>query len=189
LDHRQLLEQAQGSISRIAHLEVHLDAQRKANQELRATLTQSLSNEEKKKAAIRKLNEQNESLEKRFQTSEAKYEDEVLQFMLETRFRSEASDVRVSQLEATMARLEREKVALNTLIQESQGGHRQEVEELRGKLKAAFEVTYAFRREVSTLKGQLDSPATRLGSQPPSPSPKKRRRNSAEVEFCVFRGS
>jgi predicted nucleic acid-binding Zn-ribbon protein len=189
LDQGQLLEQAQENISRIADLESQLEAQRKANLELRATLAESQKNEGKMKSEIRKMHRRNKSLEQGIQRSEVKYECEVLQFMLESEFRSEGNDGRMSGLKANLARLEREKVALNTFIQESQGGYRQEVEELRGKLKAAFEVTYGFRREVSKLKSQLESPATKLGSPQSSPSPKKRRRNSVEVAFSAFRDS
>jgi uncharacterized coiled-coil protein SlyX len=80
LDQRQLLEQAQENISRIADLECRLEAQRKANLELRATLAESQKNEGKMKVEMRKMNQRNKSLEKGIQRSEVKYEGEVLQY-------------------------------------------------------------------------------------------------------------
>jgi Leucine-rich repeat (LRR) protein len=189
-DHCHLLEQAQEAVSRISELECQLASERKTHRNVRAALEESVRNEGKMQSVIRKMSQETGLLEKSLQASEKKYDDEVLQFMLESKFKCESNHARVAELEQTLARLEDEKTALSTFIQQSQTAHRRELEELQARLGSAFEVTSGFRREISRLKAELESPAGREGfSASESPSPncaKRRRRNSAQVQFPVF---
>jgi DNA repair exonuclease SbcCD ATPase subunit len=182
-DHYQLLEQAQDGISRIAELECELEREQKLTRDVRAALEQSVKNEGKMRSIIKRMNRERALLEKRIHDSERKYEDDVLQFMLESRFKYESSNARAAELEQTLATLESEKAALNALILKSQAAHRREVDELQARLRSAFEVTPGLRRETSKLKAELESPAEFPSSPKGARWP---RGNAAEVEFPLF---
>jgi hypothetical protein len=178
-----LLEQAKRSVARVSELESRLQAERKASREIRAALEQSVKNEGKMQSIVRKLGRGRRELEGKLQASEKRYEDDVLQFMLENK--STAGQAQIHELEAAIARLESEKIALSRFIQASQNVHKKEIAELRRKLHSAFEVSSNFRREITRLTDELEYHSrSMVGSSGSSPGSKTgRRRNSVEFEL------
>lgn len=183
-DRDGLLEEAQRSLARVSELESQLQIEQKANRDIQVALEQSVKKEGKMQSIVRKLDRGRRGLEGKLQASEKKYQDDVLQFMLENALTTD--DARVRELEANIARLESEKVALSRFVQESQNLHRKEVAELHRKLQSAFEVSTSFRREITRLTEELEchsrSPTRGSGASSPG-SETRRRRNSAEFEL------
>jgi Leucine-rich repeat (LRR) protein len=156
-----LLEKVQDTITKIADLEAQLELQAKANRELRAAITQQQKTAQAVKNVIRKREEDRKILESSAKDAEAKCEDDVLQLMLETKFKQETDDRRIDELEARVRRSEQERDRLNIYIRRVQEAHQEEITELQGKLQSAFQVSSEFRKEISILKNQMESPPTR----------------------------
>jgi uncharacterized coiled-coil DUF342 family protein len=103
--------------------------------------------------------------------------------MLENKFTT--NQALMHELEAAIARLVSEKVALSRFVQESQNVHRKEVAELRRQLQSTFEMSSSFKREITRLTDELEyhsrSMASSSGSSPGSEM--GRRLNSVEFEL------
>jgi hypothetical protein len=157
----QLLERAQEGITKISGLEAEIELQTQRNAELRTALVQQKQKEQKLKKFIRKREEERGLLETTVKSSEGKLEEEVVQLMLETRFKRETDGQRVRDLEIRLEKRERERDRLKQRIDDFRASARGEITELEGKLQSALEVTSEFRRELSILKSREESPPTR----------------------------
>lgn len=194
----KLLEQAQEYITKISSLEAELDQKQKVTQEVKAALEESVKNEEKMKAIVQRMDQEKKALERSLGKSQKKYEEDVLQFILETKFKNDSSEARIAKLEAEVRKLKTERKSLHDFIKESQEAQKQQVDELNGKLKSAFDVASGFRREISKLKTQKSVSdysyrSTKVGGDASSPysppscespgSPLRKRRNSIDFEL------
>ena len=161
----KLLEQAQECITRIAVLETELDQTRREKREIAAALEDSVKNETKMAAVAQRLNQEKDALERSLKASERKYEEDVLQFILETKFNSDSRISRAVNLEAEIRKLQLERNSLQEFIRESQDEHKRQIDALNAKLQSAFDVASGFRREISKLK------SASIDSSPPPYSP------------------
>lgn len=162
----KLLEQAQECITKIAVLETELDQTRREKRELAAALEDSVKNETKIQAIAQRLNQEKDALERSLAASERKYEEDVLQFILETKFNGESRLSRVASLEAEVRKLQLERNSLQQFIKESQDEHQRQIDGLNAKLKSAFDVASGFRREISKLKSASSDSSPQLYSPP-----------------------
>ena len=193
----KLLEQAQEYIAKISSLEAEMDKMEKEKQAVTAALEESVKNEEKMKTIVQKIDQEKKTLERGLKESEKKYEEDVLQFILETKFKNDSSEARIAKLEAEVRKLRTERKSLHDFIKESQEAQKQQVDELNGKLKSAFDVASGFRREISKLKTQKSVSdysyrSTKVSAESPSlyspscdsaGSPGRKRRNSIDFEL------
>jgi hypothetical protein len=71
--------------------------------------------------------------------------------MIETKFTDGQPDAKLTDLEAQVRQIEKEKLGFKMYLRELQNQHDREVSVLRSKLQSAFEVTSEFRREITKL--------------------------------------
>lgn len=150
----ELLERAQSMAEQISKLQADLEIAESKNTDVRRALEESVKNEEKMKGAVRKMSKEKEELTKRLAKSEAKYEEEVVQYMLESRFKNDQQGLTLVELEKENKQKTHEIMALKKFISETNSKNNIEINELKQKLSSAFDVASGFRCEISRLKGE-----------------------------------
>lgn len=150
----KLLERAQSMAEQISKLQADLELAENKNTDVRKALEESVKNEEKMKGAVRKVTKEKENLTKRLAKSEAKYEEEVVQYMLETRFKNDQQELALAELEKVCQQKNQEIMSLKKFISETKSKNEMEINELKQKLSSAFDVASGFRFEISRLKGE-----------------------------------
>ena len=166
-EHGSLLEHAQECVARIAVLESELDESQREKRELAAALEESVKNETKISSVAQKLAQERDALARCLRASEKKYEDDVLQFILETKFSNDSAASLVAKLESEVRRLEIERDSLQEFVREVQEEHQHRVDELSTKLQSAFDVASGFRREISKLRAASYSSSSSSPERPP----------------------
>ena len=72
------------------------------NNDIRRALDESILNEEKLKNTVRKLTKEKNDLHYQFSKSESNYEQEVVQFILENRFKYDQQKQKLSDLDLSI---------------------------------------------------------------------------------------
>lgn len=150
----KLLERAQSMAEQISKLQADLELAENKNVDVRKALEESVKNEEKMKGAVRKITKEKEDLSRRLAKSEAKYEEEVVQYMLESRFKNDQQELTLAELEKANQQKNHEILALKKFISETKSRNEIEINDLKQKLSSAFDVASGFRFEISRLKGE-----------------------------------
>ena len=164
-----LLDQAHEHIERIAQLEAELEAAQRKNQELEATLEQSIKNESKMQKAIQKISRTNNVLQEIIQEKDKKFEEDIFQLMLQTRFKYEIAINENEQLKQNNEKDQMEIASLNTYIEEKNKEATTEINQLKQKLSDAFEVASGFRKEISIMKQTIEmSPKSNFSDRKPN---------------------
>ncbi|OHT00274.1 hypothetical protein TRFO_33056 [Tritrichomonas foetus] len=150
----ELLEKAQSMAEEISKLQADYEkAERKSN-DIHRALEESVKNEEKMKTIVRKLTKENNALTERLAKSQTKYEEDVVQFILESRFKYDQQEQKLAEIKKINQQKELELSALKKYIAESKVRHNSEINELKQKLTSAFDVASGFRLEISRLKNE-----------------------------------
>lgn len=150
----KLLERAQSMAEQISKLQADLELAENKNTDVKKALEESVKNEEKMKGAVRKITKEKEELSKRLAKSEARYEEEVVQYMLESRFKNDQHELTLAELEKLNQQKNQEIVALKKFISDTKTKNQMEINGLKQKLSSAFDVASGFRFEISRLKGE-----------------------------------
>jgi hypothetical protein len=112
----ELIEQVQVQIAKVSELETEIEHQQKSSQEIQAALEQSVKNEEKMKRIVQKTHQEKKVAERNLKESEKRYEEDLLQFMLESKFKHSENERRFAELEESLRKSESERISLNRFI-------------------------------------------------------------------------
>ena len=97
-----LLEKAQLMAEEISKLQALYEEAEQKNNDIRRALDESILNEEKLKNTVRKLTKEKNDLHYQFSKSESNYEQEVVQFILENRFKYDQQKQKLSDLDLSI---------------------------------------------------------------------------------------
>lgn len=136
----ELLEEAQKLSALVGDLQSQLDRSKEEIKEVNAALEESVKRETKAKNELKKYERIAKDAENRLKQSEKRYEDEVLQLMLQQRLKYDGIDKKTEELEKDNQTLRMENEALNAYINE-----------LKQKLDTAFEVAGGLRKKISKM--------------------------------------
>lgn len=148
----ELLEQTQRMAKEISVLQTKKEEKEKSTINYRQALEESVKNENKIKHILSKLYHEKKSLVEQISQSQAKYEDNLVQFMLDTQIQKEQSKEKFQKLQKENDLKDREINALKKYIELNEIRYQKEIDDLKKKLTSAFEVTNGFRMEISRLK-------------------------------------
>ena len=148
----ELLEQTQKMTEEISILQAKKEEKEQSTHSFRQALEESIKNENKIKHILSRLCQEKKSILEQISQSESKYEDNLVQFMLDTQMKKDKSDEKLQKLQMENAQKDRELIALKKYIESNEIMHQKEVDDLKKKLNSAFEVTNGFRMEISRLK-------------------------------------
>jgi len=154
-----LLEEAQIMAQRISELEYENEAQKNDISDLSEALAQSEDKSAKRKNLISKLTKKNADLSHRLQLSDKRYEEEILEMVLQQKFKYEGYDRKFQDLESKYIHSREEVKTLNEYIITMKDKHESEKHSLNKKLESAFTVAGEFRKEISKLQ-DIHTPQT-----------------------------
>ncbi|OHT05755.1 hypothetical protein TRFO_26425 [Tritrichomonas foetus] len=118
------------------------------------TLEESIKNEGKMTNILKKLNQENNSLQNKIKQNDAKYESDIIQFLLDTKLNSDENDASIFQIQKEIMKKEKEIKALKQYITQTKARRQNETDGLNSKLKSAFDVASGFRMEIARLKNE-----------------------------------
>lgn len=133
----ELIEEAQRLAEQVGQLQQDIVKKTEELEEMQGVLEESVKRESQTKIALKKMKQVNKELDMRAQDAERKYEDEVVNLMLQQRFKYDDTESRNKELEKSSQKLIAENAALNSYVNE-----------LQDKLSNAQFVTEELRRRV-----------------------------------------
>lgn len=148
----ELLKQIKQMEEEIKNLKAKKAEKQQNTINFRKALEESVKTSDKMKAiAIKKKNEK-KILEGKIVKSDDKYEENLIQFMLDIQVQNKGKEDRLKQLKRERDQKNQEIEALKQFISLSNIKYQNEIDALQKKLESAFNVTKGFRNEISRLK-------------------------------------
>lgn len=150
----ELLEKAQALAEDISKLQADIEFCDKENNDVCAALEKSVKTEEQLKSMVKKLMNENRDLTQRLQKSEARYEEDVMHYMLESKFKFGQQELQLAELERIIEQKDKDIQTLKTYASELKAKYIADSNALKQKLTSAFDVASGYRNEISILKGE-----------------------------------
>ncbi|EAX91674.1 Leucine Rich Repeat family protein [Trichomonas vaginalis G3] len=167
----ELLEEAQRLSALVSELQTQLDMAKEEAKEATLALEESVKRETKAKNECKRYERIAKDCENHMKQTEKRYEDEVLQLMLQQRLKYDGIDKKTGELEKENQNIKMENEALNAYIKEMKEKSELEINDLKQKLNTAFEVAGGLRKKVSKLSMlQTPSPVNKPSDNSMSPT-------------------